>query len=704
MLAAVLDKIRPRFGTSYAIASLGIGFIVALVIVLVLHLQALRRGEIARGVERTERLAQAVESHAARTLDSAALTLERVRDQLAVNPDARRLDDSGFRATLQRITAHLPTARIHVLDAQGRLRHAAPGELGSAIDFSRLGAFAEHRSGFTGMRIAHPLRSPATGEWQVVLTSRLDDERGRFGGMLALTIPMRSFTAIHETLRGVGVESVALHLLDGTTLVQSPFDPDRFGAAEPDRATLATKFEQASGADLVSGADGDGTQRIVRYRRLSDWPVLVVITSDAAELRARWLSQVTGYSVLALVVGAMVLGLVTLLIRQVEHRQASERRLRGALDNVTEALAIFDQHDRLVLCTRAFALHFAGLDTPETLVGEPYESITRRSIELGEKPDDGYSAEDWVRLCIDRHANPPPAPWIRRLAGERFAMVSERRLPDGGTVGVISDVTTIKQREQQIELARHDAELANRAKTRFLAAMSHELRTPLNAILGFSEVIRDLRFGRTAIERYASYAGDIHRSGTHLLDLISDILDTSKIEAGRYTLHEDQLDPLSVINEAVNMLRERARNAGVRLRVHVEEELPLLYADERAIRQVLINLLTNAIKFTPKNGRAEIYAAIDEDDWLRIAVGDTGTGIPDAVRPRLFEPFAQAGSAMVRNQEGTGLGLAICRGLVDLHGGTIGIESEAGIGTIVTVRLPPARLRARPEPPLLRAS
>ncbi|MBM3524042.1 MAG: hypothetical protein FJX57_13895, partial [Alphaproteobacteria bacterium] len=698
MPAAVLDKpvlntLRLRFATSYAIALLGAGFIVALAIVVVLHLEELLRSEIARGVERTERIAQTVESHAARTLDSAALTLERIRDQLVVNPDARRLEDPGFRTTLQRIAAHLPSARVHVLDHQGRLRHATPGDQTPVFEFGRWPAFEDHRKGFSGMRIEAPMRHPGTGEWTIALSLRLDDDRGRFAGMLALTLPMRGFTAIHDALLGVGVESIALHLLDGTALVRSPSDADRLARRDVDQTRLAAMFERAGGADLVDGSDGDGTQRIVRYRRLPDWPVMVVVTSDAADLRANWLAQVARYVGLASIVGAIIIGLVTLLIRQVEHRQASERRLRDALDNVTEALAIFDPQDRLVLCTRAFSQHFAGHDEPERLVGETHEAITRRSVELGEIPEDGRSTDDWIRLCIERHADPPASPWIRRLAGDRFAMVSERRLPDGGTVGVISDVTTIKHREQQIELARQDAEVANRAKTRFLAAMSHELRTPLNAILGFSEVIRDLRFGRTAIDRYASYAGDIHRSGTHLLDLISDILDTSKIEAGRYTLNESVVDPLVVINESVNMLRDRARNAGVRLRVHVEEELPLVHADERAIRQVLINLLTNAIKFTPKNGRAEVYAAIDEDDWLRIAVGDTGTGIPDAVRPRLFEPFAQAGSPLVRNQEGTGLGLAICRGLVDLHGGTIGIESEAGVGTIVTVRLPPVRLR-----------
>ncbi len=690
----LLEFIRPRFGTSYAIALLGAGFVVVLAVGLILHLQDLLRGEVARAVERSERLAQAVENHAARTFDNAALTLERVRDQLAINPSARRLDDPSFKETLLRIVRVIPDARIHVIDAAGRLRHSAPGDHTSAIDFSEHPAFLAHRDGLAGFRIAAPSTSRSSGERQIVITTRLDDERGRFNGLAALAIPLSSFASAYDSLRGVGVESVGLHLADGTSIMHSPFDRERTDDPTFTRDMAAALFARTPAAD----SQGDAVDRTLRHRRLTDWPVLVVVKSDAAKLRASWLEQSTRYTTIAILIGLMTAVLIAVLIRQVDRRHASERRLRGAVDNVTEALAIYDAQDRVVLCTRAFALHYAGIDRPEALVGLSYEDITRRSLAHGERPDDGMTSEQWIDHCLAHHANPPAAPWIRRLAGNRFALVNERRLPDGGAVGVSTDVTAIMQREQQLELARHDAELANRTKTRFLAAMSHELRTPLNAILGFSEVIRDLRFGRTSLDRYATYAGDIHRSGQHLLELISDLLDTSKIEAGRYTLHEDVLDPMAVIDDAIGMVRERARNAGVRLRIHTEEELPLLYGDDRALRQVLLNLLTNAIKFTPKTGRAEIYGAVDQDGWLRIAVGDTGTGIPAAIRPRLFQPFAQAGCAMVRNHEGSGLGLAISRGIIDLHGGTIAIESEEGVGTIVTLRLPPDRLRAREEP------
>ncbi len=698
-LPRIIEKGRPRFGASYAIALLGIAFLVALTAALVMHLQDLLRTEVMRTVERTERLALVVEKNAARSLDGAASGIERLRDQLASAPLARRVEDPGFRETAQRIARLVPGSTIQIADAQGRPRLGAPPTDRGVPDVATLAAFAAHRDGAAALRISPPVENGPGQERHLTLTARIDDERGRFAGVIAVSFPLSTIITTRENGH---VDTISLHLDDGTTLARSPARAGDGEEPSAHRAALAAMYRDAQDMDTLREVDVDGTACIVRYRRLADWPVMVAVKADRTDFHAAWFERVTRYAIIVLFLAVITILLVTRLIREVERRQESERRLRDAVDNITEAFAIYDAQDRLVLCTRDFASQYAGTETPDELVGLDHAAIVRRSLALGERPEDGISAEEWGAICAARHANPPTEPWIRRLAGNRFALVSERRLPDGGTVAVSTDITTIKQREQQLELARHDAELANRSKTRFLAAMSHELRTPLNAILGFSEVIRDLRFGRSAMERYASYAGDIHRSGQHLLQLISDLLDTSKIEAGSYTLHEDVVDPMMIIDEAVGMLRERARNAGIRLRVHTEEQLPMLWGDERALRQVLLNLLGNAVKFTPKGGRVEVYGAVDQDGWLRIAVGDTGTGIPDSIRPRLFQPFVQAGSPMVRNKEGTGLGLAISRGLMDLHGGTIGVESAEGQGTIVTLRLPPNRVRER-EPDLRRA-
>jgi len=233
------------------------------------------------------------------------------------------------------------------------------------------------------------------------------------------------------------------------------------------------------------------------------------------------------------------------------------------------------------------------------------------------------------------------------------------------------------------------AESASRLKSQFLATMSHELRTPLNAILGFSEVIRDGVFGRTegSAVKYAEYAGSIHTSGRHLLALISEILDLSKIEAGSYVLDLRTLDLKDIVQGALTIVSPAAQKAGVDLRSTLPEVQVWFTADERAVRQVAINLLANAVKFTPRGGHVTVDVSAT-DTAVEFTVSDTGIGIAAEHLPAVFEPFRQVDSSIRRRHEGTGLGLAITKRLVELHGGTIKMDSELAVGTKVSVRLP----------------
>ena len=244
--------------------------------------------------------------------------------------------------------------------------------------------------------------------------------------------------------------------------------------------------------------------------------------------------------------------------------------------------------------------------------------------------------------------------------------------------------------EAELVKAKDAAEAANRAKSAFLANMSHELRTPLNAILGFSEIIKSGHFG-PASERYSAYAGDIYNSGKHLLSLINDILNLSKLEAGQLALDEQEVDIRAVIAESVRFIEACSRKAGVRVIVHVENGIPLLWADERRLQQVLINLLSNAVKFTPRGGQVCI-SALDSVAGVTIAVSDTGIGIAPEDIPKVLAPFGQVASALSRNHEGTGLGLTLAKQLAELHGGTLAIEIAPGAGTTVTIVLPPDRI------------
>jgi two-component system cell cycle sensor histidine kinase PleC len=273
-------------------------------------------------------------------------------------------------------------------------------------------------------------------------------------------------------------------------------------------------------------------------------------------------------------------------------------------------------------------------------------------------------------------------------------------------------IAELEQSKANSDLARSRAEESNLAKSRFLATMSHELRTPLNAILGFSEIMKTELFGVHAVATYKSYSEDIHSSGEHLLMLINEILDLSRVEAGRYELHEGSVDLKTVIEECRHLVALRAKKKDIALRQEPGEPLPRLWADTRAVRQVALNLLSNAIKFTPPGGSVSITLGASADGGQFFTISDTGNGIPEAELSIVMSSFGRGTLAQKNAEEGTGLGLPIVKGLVELHGGTFELTSKVREGTSVTVRFPPERVMdalapldmGRPSPPLRSAA
>jgi two-component system cell cycle sensor histidine kinase PleC len=252
----------------------------------------------------------------------------------------------------------------------------------------------------------------------------------------------------------------------------------------------------------------------------------------------------------------------------------------------------------------------------------------------------------------------------------------------------------LEQAKSISDEARRRAEAANVAKSRFLAQMSHELRTPLNAILGFSEVMKAEVFGAHTVPAYKEYASDIHNSGVHLLGLINEILDLSRIEAGRYELNEESVSLVAIIEDCHHLLKLRASNRGIQIHEIFEADLPRLWADERAIRQICLNLFSNAIKFTPQGGEIWLKAGWTASGGQYISVKDTGPGIPEGEIPIVLASFGQGSNSIKSAEQGAGLGLPIAKSLVDLHGGTFTLKSRLRIGTEVIVTFPPERVVA----------
>jgi len=293
---------------------------------------------------------------------------------------------------------------------------------------------------------------------------------------------------------------------------------------------------------------------------------------------------------------------------------------------------------------------------------------------------------------------------IMAVAAQCYFTLLAHRLYSAGLATLVARaekdalIAELEQAKAISDEARRRAEGANIAKSQFLAQMSHELRTPLNAILGFSEVMKTEVFGPHQVPAYKEYSNDIHNSGQHLLNLINEILDLSRIEAGRYELNEEPVSLAIVVEDCHHLLKLRAKNKGVTIHEVFEPEMPRLWADERALRQICLNLLSNAIKFTPSGGEVWLKVGWTASGGQYLSVKDTGPGIPEEELPVVLSKFGQGSNAIKSAEQGTGLGLPIAKNLVDLHGGTFTLKSKVRIGTELIATFPPERVMAALPP------
>jgi two-component system cell cycle sensor histidine kinase PleC len=400
--------------------------------------------------------------------------------------------------------------------------------------------------------------------------------------------------------------------------------------------------------------------------------------------------------------------------------QEAELRLKDAIENISEAFVLWDADNRLVLCNSKYQ-QFHSLPASVCVPGTAYEMVTKTAKEPAVRQ----------RMAIQGPDAQEGSTFEVQLGDGRWLQINERRTKDGGFVSVGTDITPLKQQEERLLLSERElmmtvrdlqkerllaeqqsqrladladkygrektrAEAASRSKSEFLANMSHELRTPLNAIIGFSQVMENQMFGPIGGAKYIEYSRVIFKSGQYLLDVISDILDMSKIEAGRMQLELQKTSLPEVIEETIKLVAERAREGKVAIVCEMPHSLEI-EADKRSLKQILINLTSNAVKFTPEGGTITVSAKTRGADAL-ITIVDTGIGIPPRDIEKLGRPFEQVENQFTKSKGGSGLGLAISRSLVELHGGRLTIESEPGKGTTVTVSLPVSGRRSASQP------
>ena len=399
--------------------------------------------------------------------------------------------------------------------------------------------------------------------------------------------------------------------------------------------------------------------------------------------------------------------------------KASEARLRHAIEGIQEGFTLWDPDERLIMFNRRTVEMYPQLE-PFLKPGMRYQEVLEANIALS-----GPNLEESTREAMRTDGLKDRSVTVeRKFHDGRVYLFQRRRTSDGDVVALSIDITEVRRGQQELEArlveleairqrleqqgrelltlaenlakARDEAEAANRTKSEFLANMSHELRTPLNAVIGFSEVMLHEMFGPIGNERYRDYARDMHSSGTHLLAIINDILDLSKIEAGRLELREDHVHLEQTIQACITLTADRARESEVTLSLDLPSAPPVVWGDPLKLKQVVLNLVSNAIKFTPPGGSVKVSMEYVPGGDLILRIADTGIGMTADEITVAMQPFRQVDSSLSRRHDGTGLGLPLAHALMALHGGQLAIESKPGQGTIVSLTIPAARIDTQP--------
>jgi signal transduction histidine kinase len=599
-----------------------------------------------------------------------------------------RLEISQINRVLRELNNQNFTYRdILVIDADGLpVATALPVSRRRRLSLPSASSFAEVAARGGSVLIGGPVLNANTGEWTLFFARNI--VLPTLGPVMAVAeVPV---PVVQSILSGAG-ESLGLRVTlerdDGTLLASVPHDETRIGqklvpsAASLRGITIAEQIRSRFTSEMVFAA-----VRPTLYPALTVAVTLEVDTAlsgwYADRSRAFLVSGALGLMIL-LVAGALMVGLRQR--ERVEDERATARRtLENALESMSDGFVMFDPDDRLIACNSRYK-DFYKISAPFIVPGALFDDIMREGALRGQYPQAQGDIEKFVSDSKAFHRGNHP-PMERLLPDGRWVLITERRTPDGGVVGIRTDITLLKRAMQGMATARDTARAAGEAKSQFLARMSHELRTPLNSILGFSELL--LEDGRLDNDQHDKIR-NLHNAGKHLLELVNGLLDLSKIESGRMEFATRAFPVQDVIQSCAALMAPDVMRKRLEFTLHVDQRLPkVVMGDPTRLRQVILNLLSNAVKFTPSGGSIYFLVKEKRSDRLRIEVRDTGPGISPENQRLIFEDFVQISSMTQSEALGTGLGLAITSRLVKQMDGEIGCQSNSGAGSTFWIEIP----------------